>query len=140
MRHISLPCLFLFNFFKIFFMRSISLIPIVILAITANNLFAQGEKTDTIKVYGNCSMCKNRIENTVKADVSYASWSPETKLLIVRYDPTKISNDSIQKSIAAVGHDTDKYLADDKVYSKLPGCCLYQRKKGKENENNTSQH
>ena len=34
-----------------------------------------------------------------------------------------------EKKIAAVGHDTEKYLADDKVYEKLPGCCHYERKK-----------
>jgi hypothetical protein len=26
-----------------------------------------------------------------------------------------------------VGHDTEKYRADDKAYAKLPGCCKYDR-------------
>lgn len=36
---------------------------------------------------------------------------------------------AFRKKIAAVGHDTEKFEADDKVYEKLPGCCLYERKK-----------
>ena len=35
----------------------------------------------------------------------------------------------IQKKIAAVWVDTEKYSADDEVYNELPGCCLYERKK-----------
>ncbi len=86
--------------------------------------------TDTVKVYGNCGMCKNRIQKSLKVEgVFKADWNPETKLLIVTYDPAKINNDDIQRKVAAVGHDTEKFMADDKVYEKLPGCCLYGRKK-----------
>ncbi|MBP7555534.1 MAG: cation transporter [Chitinophagaceae bacterium] len=88
------------------------------------------EKTDSFKVYGNCGMCKKRIEKTAKVDgVSAASWDVQTKMLTITYDAAKVSNDSIQKKVAAVGHDTEKFEADDKVYEKLPGCCLYERKK-----------
>jgi len=87
-------------------------------------------KTDTIKVSGECGMCKSRIQKTLKIDgITSAAWDTETKLLVVSYDISKISNDDIQKKVAAVGHDTEKYSADDKVYEKLPGCCHYDRKK-----------
>lgn len=86
--------------------------------------------TDTIKVYGECGMCKNRIQKTLKIQgVTAATWDTESKLLIVTYDAAKITNDDIQMKIAAVGHDTEKYTADDKVYAKLPGCCHYEHKK-----------
>lgn len=62
-----------------------------------------------------------------------------TEEMVVAYDSTKISNDELQKKIASVGHDTDKYNADDKVYKKLPGCCLYDRKKT-DNPNDHSGH
>ena len=117
-------------------MKSISFLLAAFFAITGSNVFAQTEQTDTINVYGNCGMCKKRIEKAVKAEgVSFAQWSPETKLLIVTYDAIMITNDVIQKNVAAVGHDTDRYTADDKVYSKLPGCCLYERKKEPKKEN-----
>lgn len=105
------------------------------------SVFAQ-TKTDSFKVYGNCGMCKNRIEKSVKLEgVTSAVWNAETKEMVVTYDSTKISNDDIQKKIASVGHDTDKFSAEDKVYKKLPGCCLYDRKKNdKKNEHSDHQH
>jgi len=97
--------------------------------ILSSFVFAQS-RTDTIKVYGNCGMCKSRIEQALKIDgIFSANWDTGTKLLAVSYDSQKISNDEIQKGIAAVGHDTEKYTAEDGVYKKLPGCCLYERKK-----------
>ena len=87
-------------------------------------------KTETIKVWGNCETCQARIEKAAKADgVSKASWDKDTKLLTLVYDPSKVKSDEIQKKIAAVGHDTEKFKAEDKVYAKLPGCCQYDRKK-----------
>lgn len=87
-------------------------------------------KSETIKVWGNCGTCKARIEKAAKVDgVSSADWNKETKVLTLVYDPSKVKSDDIQKKIAAVGHDTEKFKADDKVYAKLPGCCQYERKK-----------
>ena len=96
------------------------------------------EKTDSFKVQGNCGMCKKRIEKAAKLEgVTSAIWNVETKIMTVTYDVAKISNDELQKKIAAVGHDTDKYAADDSVYSKLPGCCLYDRKKAEKKDNHS---
>lgn len=93
---------------------------------------AQDKKTEVsedIKVWGNCGMCKSRIEKAVKAiGVTSASWSSETKMLSVKYNSDKLSNTKIQKAIATVGHDTQDETATDEVYNKLPGCCKYDRK------------
>ena len=86
-------------------------------------------KTETIKVWGNCGMCKARIEKTAKVDgVSKALWDAKTQILTLTYDPSKVKTDDIQKKIAAVGHDTEMFKADDKAYDALPGCCKYDRK------------
>lgn len=85
-------------------------------------------KTETIKVWGNCETCEARIEKAAKVNgVTDATWDSKTQMLSLVYDPTKITSDDIQKKIAAVGHDTEKYRADDKAYAKLPGCCKYDR-------------
>jgi len=87
-------------------------------------------KTETIKIWGNCSMCKTRIEKAAKINsVSKANWDTKTKMLSLTYDPSKINSDDIQKKIADVGHDTEKFKADDKAYAKLDDCCQYDRKK-----------
>lgn len=82
----------------------------------------------TFKVYGNCEQCKTRIEKAVKIDeVKYAKWNKTTKMLKVIFK-NSITSDSLQKRIAAVGHDTEKYKASSETYSKLPNCCLYRDK------------
>ena len=95
----------------------------------SNNQSQVATKTESFKVWGNCESCQARIEKAANVDgVTKASWDKDTKLLTIVYNPAKTSGDKIQKKIAAVGHDTEKFKADDKVYAKLPGCCKYDRK------------
>ncbi|MDD2306757.1 MAG: heavy-metal-associated domain-containing protein [Prolixibacteraceae bacterium] len=97
---------------------------------TENKMDMASTKTETIKVWGKCESCQERIEKAAKTDgVSKASWDKDSKLLTLTYDPSKVKSDDIQKKIAAVGHDTEKLKADDRAYAKLPGCCQYERKK-----------
>ncbi|MBN8833681.1 MAG: hypothetical protein ABS68_09165 [Niastella sp. SCN 39-18] len=125
-------------------MKSLQFILIALFAIVTSSSFAQQttqQQTDTIKVYGECGMCKSRIQNVLKLDgITAAVWDMETKLLTVTYNPKTISNDDIHKKVAAVGHDTDKYQADDKVYDKLPGCCQYERRKVKAKKDHSQHH
>lgn len=87
-------------------------------------------KTETIKVWGNCDMCKTRIEKTVNAEgATAASWDSKTQMLTVTYDTLKTSKEALSKKLAAAGHDTEKFKATDEVYNKLPGCCQYERQK-----------
>lgn len=99
--------------------------------LTGNTLLAQDAKTEKFKVYGNCEMCKKRIEKAATVDgVTKADWNVETKFMTVTYNASKTDTAAIQKKIAAVGHDTEKQKAADAVYNKLPGCCQYERKEG----------
>jgi copper chaperone CopZ len=103
----------------------------VVAAFTHQTALAQDSKTETFKVYGNCGMCKKRIEKAAAGEgIAKADWNVETKIMTITYDPSKTTNTAIQKKIAAVGHDTEKEKAPDTVYNKLPGCCLYDRKGG----------
>jgi copper chaperone CopZ len=95
----------------------------------SSTLFAQTTKTESIKVWGNCSQCKKHIETSLKVNgVEKADWDKKTKILTVTYDSSRISNDQIQKNVAGVGYDTEKYKAEDKAYSDLEECCQYDRK------------
>lgn len=85
-------------------------------------------KTEEIKVLGACGMCKTRIEKAARIEgVTEAAWDQTTQLLKVTYNPSVVTKEDIQKKVAAVGHDTEKYKADDEVYAKLPACCHYER-------------
>lgn len=91
--------------------------------------FAMGKKTEKINVDGKCGMCESRIEKAALAidGVKKADYDLKTKKLAVTFDEKKTTVDGIEKAMAAVGHDTDKFKADDKVYDKLPGCCHYRK-------------
>lgn len=87
-------------------------------------------KTENFKVWGKCDMCKTRIEKGLKLDgISKAAWDQKTLLVTVTYDPSKVNVDAMQKKLASIGHDTEKYRAPDDVYAKLPDCCHYERVK-----------
>jgi len=91
---------------------------------------AASVKAESFKVSGVCGMCKSRIEKTVRAEgAGSATWDSKTQLLTVSFDPSKLNSEVLSKKLAAVGHDTEKYKASDEVYSKLPGCCKYERTK-----------
>ena len=109
-------------------MKTKMLILFCMFLIGTSALFAQN-KTEIIKVYGSCGMCKSRIEKAAKSleGVSKASWNIETQMLTVTFDESKVKVNDIHKAVAKVGHDTDMEKADDKVYSDLPGCCKYER-------------
>jgi hypothetical protein len=96
----------------------------------SNQAFAQTNlKEETIKVWGNCGMCKETIETAAtKAGASTAVWNEETKELKVSYAGNKTDAKKIQQKIANSGYDTQDYSAPDKVYNKLHGCCKYERK------------
>ena len=83
---------------------------------------------EKIKVWGNCEVCKKRIENAAtSAGAITANWNELSHVLAISYDGAKTSSEKIQKAIAASGHDTEKFKGDDNAYSKLPSCCKYER-------------
>jgi periplasmic mercuric ion binding protein len=111
-------------------MKSLSIYAAIIFSMFTTNALAQSSvKKDTIKIWGNCGMCKTTIEKAAKkAGAKKANWNEDTKQLTVAYIPTKSSTQKIQQAIANVGYDTQDFTADDKVYNKLHGCCQYERK------------
>jgi len=121
-------------------MNPIKTLLVVSLATLALNASAQ-ERTDSFKVYGNCGMCKKRIEKAAKTnDVSTAVWNVETKIMTVTFDATKTNKEEIQKGIAAVGHDTERFKSEDATYAKLPGCCQYDRRPSTGKSNDPHKH
>jgi hypothetical protein len=84
-------------------------------------------KETQFKVFGNCGMCKTRIEKAMKiSEVKFAKWDKTTKMLKVAFDADAMTQDSLQKRLAFVGHDTEQFKAADSVYAALPPCCLYR--------------
>ncbi len=84
----------------------------------------------TFKVWGNCDMCKSKIEKSVKQidGVKSAKWNVASQKLFIKYNDNETTLDEIQATIAGVGYDTEKYKAKDEDYNNLHHCCKYDRK------------
>jgi hypothetical protein len=94
--------------------------------------FGPKPKTESFKVYGECSMCKHRIENALKVEgIKNTNWDEDSKILTVQYILTAdiTGLDKIEQLVAAAGHDNEKYKTADAVYQKLSICCHYERKR-----------
>lgn len=101
---------------------------VTVLLFTSLSFAGEAVKDTTFKVFGNCGMCKARIEKALKIkEIKKASWNKKTKMLSISFVADAISVDSLQKLVASVGHDTEKYKADDAVYNELDSCCLYRK-------------
>ena len=107
---------------------------LIIVIISCNNTtnkqnVVQVNKTSSFKVWGNCDMCKETIENSLKVNgIAKANWNEDTKLIEVGFDSTLISLDNIQKNIATVGYDNEAYKGSEEAYNNLQECCKYDRK------------
>ncbi|WPO90955.1 DUF3347 domain-containing protein [Chryseobacterium sp. HR92] len=112
-------------------MKSLSKILMVIAVLLSYTIsFAQikNAKTETVKIYGNCDMCKANIEKAGNLkNISSVTWNKDTKMAALSYDAQKTNEDEILKRIALAGYDSEKFLAPDDAYQKLAGCCQYKR-------------
>jgi copper chaperone CopZ len=108
--------------------------PIIYIALTLaamsnSNAFAQ-KRTDKIKVSGNCEMCARNIEKAAKtAGASKAAWNTDSHILTVTYKTSVTTTDSIEKQIAKVGYDTERYSGSMDAYNNLHECCKYENKR-----------
>lgn len=105
-----------------------------LMALLSQAAFAQGTAANNnlqngqFMVLGNCGMCKKTIEKAaLGAGAATAAWDGETDTLTLTFDAQKTSVDAIQKAVAKAGYDNAGYKADDEAYSKLHGCCQYDR-------------
>ena len=115
-----------------FIFASIMAIVLTVSAVSAQT--KSDPKTETVKIWGNCSMCKTTIEKAAKdAGATTAVWNKTTKMLKITYLESATSNAKIQEKIASVGYDTKDLIAPDAVYNELPECCQYERKAAKKN-------
>ena len=103
---------------------------IVLLLFPLCNAQTKNQKTETVKIYGNCEICESTIEKAGNLkNQSIVDWNKETKFATISYDSLKTSKEEILKRIALAGYDSDTFLAPNDTYSNLPSCCQYERTK-----------
>lgn len=112
-------------------MKSLSKIMAVIAMVftfTACEAQIKNEKKETVKIYGNCNMCKSTIEKAGNVSkTAKVEWNKDTKMASIAYDQKTTNLDEILKRIALAGYDSDAFRAPDDAYAKLPECCQYDR-------------
>lgn len=113
-------------------MKSISKIMAVMMLLVSLLYTAQikNAKTETVKISGNCDMCKSTIEKSGNVkNVAVVNWNEDSKMATITYDSSKTNQEEILKRIANAGYDSESFYAPDDVYAKLPSCCQYKRNK-----------
>jgi len=104
------------------------MVVICVLLSTTTDAQIKNATTETVKIYGNCGMCKTTIEKTGNIKkIAKVDWDQDTQMATLTYDTKKTNQDEILKRIALAGYDSDKFLAPDDVYNNLHGCCQYER-------------
>jgi copper chaperone CopZ len=99
-----------------------------LLSITLANGQVKNATTETVKILGNCGMCKTTIETAGnKNKVAEVVWNKDTKMATLTFDSSKTNQSEILKRIALAGYDSESFLAPEAAYSKLPDCCQYDR-------------
>lgn len=93
----------------------------------ALNGFGQGKLTAEFTAKGCCGMCEDRIVAALDVPgVRMAAWDRSEEKATVVYKPNKIAAERLEQLVAEVGHDTDRFTADDEAYAGLADCCKYR--------------
>lgn len=103
------------------------MVMIMLLSFTFSNAQNKNEVTETVKINGNCSMCKKTIETAANSKTAKVNWDADTKTATVTYNSKKTNVDEVLKRVANAGYDNEKFTAPDSIYHKLHGCCQYDR-------------
>ncbi|WP_339921378.1 DUF3347 domain-containing protein [uncultured Flavobacterium sp.] len=101
---------------------------VLLLSVVVSNAQIKNAKTATVKIFGNCDICKASIEKAGNLKkLASVDWNKDTKMATITYDAKKTNEEEILKRIALAGYDNAKFLAPEDAYNKLSDCCLYDR-------------
>ena len=109
-------------------MKNIIIATVILLTTVAGFSQKKGTIEAKIQVKGICSMCENRIEETVNLSkgIKSAEWDLDTEMLTVVYKEGKTTPQEIGDALAKAGHDNQYAKATAKDYDKISNCCKYK--------------
>ncbi|MFA9190888.1 heavy-metal-associated domain-containing protein [Flavobacterium sp. FZUC8N2.13] len=109
-------------------LKKIMVAVVVLLSTLGVNAQIKNSKTETVKISGNCGMCKKNIETAGNLKkVAAVEWDVNSKIAKLTYDSSKTNPDEILNRIAKAGYDNEKFSATEEHYKKLHTCCQYDR-------------
>ena len=88
-------------------------------------LFAQKSSVIQIQTSAQCGDCKQRIETALNQTkgVVYAELDLETKIVEVKFKPTKTDKAQLQLVLVNIGYQADDKKANPTAQKVLPLCC-----------------
>lgn len=107
-------------------MKSLMMLSIIAILSSCGVVNGQSsKKTISIQTNAQCGDCKERIEEGLNytKGIAYAELNLENKVVEVKYNSKKISEQEIKKIISEIGYDADEVKANKKSQSELPACC-----------------
>ncbi len=97
---------------------------IITLLVTISQLAIAKSVVKEFKVEGQCGECKERIEKALDLPgISFATWDVDSKILTVRFNDSKYTENEIHTIISKLGYATAKLEANKEAENKLPKCC-----------------
>jgi copper chaperone CopZ len=82
-------------------------------------------ETVVIQTSAECGDCEERIANMLNytKGVKFSELDIESKKLTVKFQPAKISLETIKQKLVELGYDADEMKANPEAQQKLPSCC-----------------
>jgi copper chaperone CopZ len=101
----------------------------LLLSVITTNAQIKNATTETVKIYGNCEMCEEKIEKAGNIKkIAKVDWNQDTGMAKITFNSKITTLEEILKRISSVGYDNELFSAPNEVYENLPGCCQYVRK------------
>lgn len=96
-----------------------------ILLLVSPAFFAQKQAGVSIQTNAQCGDCKERIETELNQTkgVIYAELNLETKVVEIKFRPSKVNPEALHKVITSIGYNADDQKADPRAQKALPLCC-----------------
>lgn len=108
-------------------MKNVLMMVFAIMFVQVVNAQEKKAKYETVVILtsAECGDCEERIANAMNytKGVKYAELDIESKKLTVKFQPAKISLETIKLKLVELGYDADELKANPEAQQKLPSCC-----------------
>ncbi len=108
-------------------MKNVLLMVFAVMFIQFANAQEKKAKYETVVIQtsAECGDCEERIANMLNytKGVKFSELDIESKKLTVKFQPAKISLETIKQKLVELGYDADEMKANPEAQQKLPSCC-----------------
>lgn len=108
-------------------MKNVVMIVFAVMFVQFANAQEKKAKYETVVIQtsAECGDCQERIANMLNytKGVKFSELDIESKKLTVKFQPAKISLETIKQNLVELGYDADEMKANPEAQQKLPSCC-----------------